>query len=168
MSPTENFHFFTRLPPDEVMQRLEQSAQSNQPGSFYGELKHHIFILHCRIGGDDQHPLVSGHVLPEGEGARVHAMVKVSYTQEYYAKFAGVLLLLLVAALILLNWGEVSVPRDGQAFFLSLMEVVLMLMALLMVAVPVGLSWRHLKHFRKHEMVQAAASLKMLLDVEEA
>lgn len=166
MSPAENLHFFTHLPPDEVLRRLELSAQSNQPGSFYGEVKHNIFILHCRIGANDQHPLVSGHVLQEGEGSRVHAMIKVSYTQEFYAKFAGALLLLLVVALILLNVGEVSAPRDGQAFFLSLMEVMLMVMALLIVAVPVAMGWRHIKRFRKHGMVQAAASLKMLLEAE--
>lgn len=149
------------------MRRLELSAQSNQPGSFYGELKHNIFTLNCRIGANDQHPLVSGYVLRESEGSRVHAVVKVSYTQEFYAKFAGVLLLLLMAALILLNWGEVAVPSDGQAFFLWLMEVVLVLMALLMVAVPVGLAWRHIKYFRTREMPQATALLKMLLEAEE-
>lgn len=167
MPPSETFHFFTHLPPDEVLRRLELSAQNNQPGTFYGEVKHNIFILHCRIGANDQHPLVSGHVLPEGEGSRVHVMIKVSYTQEFYAKFAGALLILLVVALVLLNVGEVSAPEDRQAFFLTLMEVMLMVMALLIVAVPVAMAWRHLRNFRKHEMVQAAASLKIILEAED-
>lgn len=122
---------------------------------------------HRAVPPDCQHPLASGYVLQEGEGSRIHAMVKVSYTQEFYAKFAGALLLLLVVALILLNGGEVSAPEDGQAFFLLLMEVVLIAMALLIVAVPVAMAWRHIKYFRTREMPQATASLKMLLEAEE-
>lgn len=167
MGTAGSFHFFTRLPPDEVLRRLNLSAHSKQPGSFYGEVKHNLFTLHCRLGVADNHPLVSGYVRREGGGSRVHARVSVSYTQEFHAKFAGALLLLLVVALILLNRDEVFVPRDGQAFFLLLWEVVLLLLTLLIVAVPVWMAWRQIRHFRKREMLQAMESLKALLEAEE-
>lgn len=168
MKTADSFHFFTRLPPDEVLRRLRLSAHSEQPGSFYGEVKHNLFTLHCRLGAADNHPLVSGYVRREGEGSRVHARVSVSYTQEFQAKFAGALLLLLVVALIMLNWNKVAVPRDGQALFLSLWEFVLLILTLLIVAVPVWMAWRHIRHFRKREMLQSMASLKALLEAEEA
>jgi hypothetical protein len=167
MKTANSFHFYTRLSPEEVLRRLGLSAHSNQPGSFYGEVKHNIFTLHCRLGAEDNHPLVSGYVRQEGEGARVHARVSVSYTQEFNAKFAGALLLLLVVAMVLMNWDMVFVPRDGQALFLSLWELVLLISTLLMVAVPVGLGWRHIRRFRTREMLQAMASLKTLLEADE-
>jgi len=166
----ENFDFYCPLTPEEVLSKLGQSNQDEPQGAFYGEIKSNIFMLHHRLAkSHNNHPLVSGYILPEKTGSRVFVMIKAPYEQEFSAKFGGALLLFLFLGCAYIFWDEGGIfnANDEPHFLLIVMRTLILLLTVIILVVPVWRGWNYLRNFSQRDMPQSLHALKALLDVRE-
>ncbi|MBX2927411.1 MAG: hypothetical protein KF852_06200 [Saprospiraceae bacterium] len=118
---------------------------------------------------DENHPLVSGYVIPEETGSRVFVKIKGAHQQEVYAKFGGALLLFLFLGCAYISWDEGGIfnANDEPHFLLIVMRTLTLLLTLIILVVPVWRGWDYLRNFSQRDMPQSLQALKALLDVGE-
>lgn len=171
MKTEGNFDFYCPLLPEEVLNRLKQSDLRKPFGEFYGEVKSNIFIMHYRLDprDDENHPLVSGYVIPEEAGSRVFVKIKGAHVREMYAKFGGTLLFFLF-----LSWTYIWRDEGGffnvniePRFLLVLMRFLILLLIVIILIVPIRRRWNYLRNFGQRDMTRSLHALKALLDVGE-